>query len=291
MPHANYHSHTTFSDGKEDPEAYIEAAIQQNMQAFGFSDHAPVPFETNWTMKPERLEEYLNRVRQVKTQYQNQIEVYLGLEVDYIPGLIHPQMQQFESLDYTIGSVHYADQLANGDHWPIDGSEAEFKQGVNEIFGGSVQKALERYFELTREMLSKACPTILGHIDRIKMNNRYTPFFTEYEPWYQKAVIETLECMSATNAILEVNTKSYYRKRTAEPNPGAWILQQANALNIPVHLASDSHHPKDNIGAFDYGMKLLWDSGYRAVTILKNGVWQQVNITSIASINKTKYLN
>ena len=39
MPHASYHNHTRWSDGKGTPEAMVAAASTQGLPEVGLSDH------------------------------------------------------------------------------------------------------------------------------------------------------------------------------------------------------------------------------------------------------------
>src|SRR5687767_9147307 len=99
----NYHTHCNFCDGKENPEKYIEQAIKLEMPVLGFSSHAPLPFDCLWCMPTESLDDYLAFIDAARTRFP-EIEIYKGLEVDYIPGTVTPS--DFRSqLDYTIGSV------------------------------------------------------------------------------------------------------------------------------------------------------------------------------------------
>ena len=46
----NYHSHTSFCDGKAPMESFIEEAIREGFTSYGVSSHAPLPFLTRWTI-------------------------------------------------------------------------------------------------------------------------------------------------------------------------------------------------------------------------------------------------
>ncbi len=93
-------------------------------------------------MKKQNLETYDIEIQQLKKQYENEIQVYCGLEVDYIPGLTGPKNFSFFSrnLNYLIGSVRFVDKFPDGSHWEIDGSREVFMRGVNQIFEGDIQK-------------------------------------------------------------------------------------------------------------------------------------------------------
>ena len=42
MIKANFHTHSTFSDGANTPEEMVQTAISLGMTALGFSDHSPI---------------------------------------------------------------------------------------------------------------------------------------------------------------------------------------------------------------------------------------------------------
>ena len=88
MKWTNYHSHTHYCDGKGEPELYVKSAIQKGMYAYGFSGHSPVPFESGWNMKFEKLTTYLNEIKALKIKYNDQLKIYLGMEIDYVKDLI-----------------------------------------------------------------------------------------------------------------------------------------------------------------------------------------------------------
>ena len=58
---ANYHTHTTWCDGKDSPEAVVLAAIGKGFDAIGFSSHAMLPEDdTSWVLTPEKAPRYAN---------------------------------------------------------------------------------------------------------------------------------------------------------------------------------------------------------------------------------------
>jgi len=48
------------------PEDYVLAAVRKGFSAIGFTSHAPVPFCTDWTMKPENLDKYIENINDLK---------------------------------------------------------------------------------------------------------------------------------------------------------------------------------------------------------------------------------
>ena len=144
------------------------------------------------------LEGYCDEIYRLKKKYEDRIEILLGMEVDYIPDKMGPTADflQTAGLDYTVGSIHFVDSFKSGKGWEIDGPLDVFKKGLHEIFGGNVEAAVRRYYELTREMIVEDCPEIVGHLDKIKMQNVREHFFSEDEKWYRDEVMNTLEVIS-----------------------------------------------------------------------------------------------
>ena len=110
---SNYHSHCTFCDGRSSMEEFVHFAIAKGLRKYGFSSHAPLPFLTKWTMLEDDFPDYEKEFYRLKEKYKNEIELYLGLEVDYIHGCsdISNDFFKYKKLDYTIGSSHYLDRL------------------------------------------------------------------------------------------------------------------------------------------------------------------------------------
>jgi histidinol-phosphatase (PHP family) len=278
----NYHSHTRFCDGTDEPEAYAKAALEQQVTIYGFSTHSPLPFSNAWSIKNEEVDKYVNAVKAVKEAYADRLEVYLSMEVDFVPGLtsVHDPKISSLGLDYTIGSVHYVERFDDGSHFEIDYTHSYFDKGIQEIFKGDVQKAITRYYEITRQMLTEAKPDILGHLDKIKMHNKAKLHFQETESWYRDAIMETLEHAAKAGVIMEVNTRGMYKKLSDEPYPSAWVLKEAKRLGIPVMINSDSHHPREITGEFESAAQIVLDAGYKEVRILKNNTWQDKPLTT-----------
>lgn len=278
MPWSNFHSHTNFSDGSDVPEAYAREAAAQGLEAYGFSCHAPVPWDLPWCLKMDRLDAYTGEITRLKQLYYNKLTILCALEVDYIPGIISPADRQFTGgpFDYTIGSVHFVDFFSNGLPWDIDGKPEMFEKGLAEIWHNDVKSFVQRYFQLLREMLTQARPRIIGHMDKVRMHNARNHYFSEDEPWYRKEVNHTLEAARASGSIVEINTRGMYRSGFAEPYPSFWILKQMLDMQVPVTLNSDAHKPHEITGKFSEMAGILVSLGYKNMHTLRNGEWQSV---------------
>lgn len=286
----NYHSHSHYCDGKGSPEEQVQGALAQGLRAFGFSSHCPVPFENQWSMKAERLADYLAETQALKIKYEGQIELYVGLEVDFIPvtadyksasvfvGIANPDEQplgpkNFPMLDYCVGSVHYVGLNQFGQPWEIDGSSVAFLECLDTLYGGDIQAVLQKYYGIIRQMVETDPPQIVGHLDKIKMHNAARHLFDETEPWYVEEVEQTLQTIVKAGIIVEINTRGNY-KRDLDLYPSPWIITRMKELNIPICINSDSHRPEEITASFPLAYQAAKAAGYNEVRVLLGGQWQ-----------------
>lgn len=281
MTKFNLHTHSNFCDGAGDPEDYVRSALRKGFRTLGFSSHAPVPFKNNFAIKnEEELLNYCHHIRDLQEKYKDKIDIYLGLELDYIEGITGDfgEMKERYGLDYTIGSVHL---VRNGDDrnlWFIDGPKVEsYDEGLNKVFSGDVKHAVTTYYEQVKKMVITQKPDILGHFDKIKMHNR-DRYFKEDEDWYRDLVKDLLETISKTGVIPEVNTRGIYKKRSSDLYPGVWILKEMKKMNIPITLSADAHHPDEIDGYYDEAVDLLKDIGFDSLLCLNHNGWQELPI-------------
>jgi len=269
---SNFHMHSRYCDGKGEMQEYISEAKRKRALSIGFSSHAPIPFPCKWCMKAEALDTYLHEIDSLRSHNPG-IEIYKGLEVDYIPGVISPALFR-DQLDYTIGSIHFVEKFPDGTPWEIDGLHTVFIDGLKNIFKGEICDAIHRYFELTREMIDQGCPTIIGHLDKIKIQNPEDKFFSENDSWYQLEIEKTIDMIAGTGAIVEVNTRGIYRKKSSTTYPSPWILQHLYDKKVPITLSSDAHHPNDIFNEFRETATALLDIGFRSLMVLHDESWR-----------------
>jgi len=268
----NFHTHSAYCDGKGELSHFVQRAIELNMKGIGFSSHAPIPFDCKWCMSKESFRGYLEEIATLR-KVNPDIEIYTGLESDYIPTVISPE-QFNRQLDYVIGSIHFVDQLPDGSNWEIDGLHTNFLTGLAAIFNNNIRNAICRYYELTREMINSSTPDIVGHIDKIKIQNIDKKFFSEEEPWYRHEIAKTIDVIQEAGAIVEVNTRGIYQRKSKTTYPSPWILEILCERNIPVLLSSDAHHLNDLINQFNETARMLEEIGFKTLTSLHEGNWK-----------------
>ncbi|NLX76899.1 MAG: histidinol-phosphatase HisJ [Clostridiaceae bacterium] len=271
---ATYHTHSSFCDGAMMPEDYVQAAIRKGFSAIGFTSHAPFFFDTGWTMKSEKLSEYIGTIKELKEKYKNRIQIYTGLETDFYPD--SRDFRDYPGIDYTIGSVHFIYDEKNDRYLTVDGPPDEFRELLGSVFGGNARALVETYYNQLVEMIRTQPPDIAGHLDVIKKNNAGNEYFDETEIWYRNKVEEVLCIIREKNITVEINTGGISRGYTAEMYPSEWILKLIREMDIPVVLNSDAHHPDWIDSYYSEALKILKRLGFSHQRVLYNGRWQNV---------------
>lgn len=277
---SNYHTHCRFCDGKGEPEDYVKEGIKRGFSALGFSSHSPVPFETGWTMLPENLEPYVREINRLKASYAGQIQIYLGMEVDYLPGSVYPGMRDLEKykLDYTLGSVHFVAGEGENKTYTVDSSHDQFELLFHREFRSDAPALGKRYFSLIRDMLEHHKPDILGHMDIVKLQNNRAFYFNEDDDWYVNEVLSTLETVARTGVFVEVNTGGWSRGKVDTTYPGLWVLRECRKRGVPLVLNSDTHTPETIDAYFPEALVMMREAGYAERMVLMDGVWQPIGL-------------
>lgn len=273
----NYHSHCSFCDGHADPELFAQEAIRLGFTSYGFSSHAPLPFPTRWTIKTDNLQHYITEVLRLKQAYASEIELYLGLEIDYLNADHNPMSEIFRSLplDYRIGSVHMLEDL-NGDLADIDVKPEKFREKIDTRFGGDLKGVVIAYFDKLMRMLETGGFDILGHADKISMNASFCQPDITSQDWYLDKIKSYFSFVAEKEVIMEINTKAFADKGFFFPNKQHFTL--IRELGIPVQVNSDAHYLSKINDGRDEALDLLKANGIREVMELRRGIWTAVPI-------------
>ncbi len=263
MIKANYHTHTSFCDGKGSPDEILEEAVKKGFDILGFSSHCAYPFADSWHIAPREFEKYRAAVYQAKENFRGKITVLYGFEADYIHGITKPSIKEdYASLkpDYLIGSVHYVGNEKG--IFGIDDKTEAVQEGLQKIFNGDGKKCVQEYFFLQREMLKKGDFTIWGHPDLVRKRNGLLHFFDENEDWYIKELKETAALAKKAGVLAEINTGAIARKAMDSLYPSSAFLSILHEEGIPVIISSDSHSKENLDSEFDRAYREAKKAGY-----------------------------
>ena len=280
MYYSTVHTHTTYCDGNNTAEEMILAAINKGMKTIGISTHGPLPFEVKWSVANDKIQTYIDEIRYLKEKYEDKIEVLLGMELDYFidTEFEHIDKSVLEQLDYTIGSIHYLGRYDDGKPWTVDGHYENLLEGINTSYGGDIKKAVIDYYHHLSKMVEKYKPTVVGHMDLIKKNNKDNSLFNENDLWYKDAVCGFLDAVKNTDSVIEVNTGAIARGYMTEQYPSKWILEEIRLREIPITINSDAHSAENIACKFDEMYELLKDLGLDNIVYLSKNAWQKITL-------------
>jgi histidinol-phosphatase (PHP family) len=240
----DYHIHTTYSDGREGPEACVIAAVKRGLKEIGFSDHITLVDERQkWCMDPDLLPEYVSHILRLKKEH-TEIEIRLGIELDYFPNKENKSLKIINGFpfDFIIGSVHYI-----GDE-SVDLGPEFYK-------GKDIYLVYENYFNLVCEAASTGLYDIIGHPDLVRIH-RFRP---------DDDITHLYSMMASAFEIHDVAYELNTNGRNKPLNdfyPDKKYLPLFAEHGVPVCVNSDAHTPERIGQFFDDAYDLLRRAGY-----------------------------
>jgi histidinol-phosphatase (PHP family) len=225
------HNHTVLCNHATGTVAeYVEAAIACQSEYFGFSDHAPMHYDSAYRMRFDQMELYEGWVREAQDTYADKINVLLGYEIDYLPGYMDNVVLN-RPCDYLIGSVHFIDD------WGFDNPEF-----IGRYEGADIDDIYRRYFSLVEAMAQSGKFDIVGHLDLLKVF-KFLPTAD-----IRSLAAGALKAIKKANMSIEINVAGY-RKPIAEAYPSPLLMEQIAELEIPITFGSDAHC-KEQVGLY-----------------------------------------
>lgn len=222
---ANYHTHTwrcNHAAGKE--KEYVEQAIKSGIRILGFSDHTPYPYPDGYVsgmrMRVDQLEDYVNTVIGLKEEYKNDIEIHLGLEVEYYPKYF-ARLQRLVAdypVEYFLLAQHFVGDEIEGFYSGRETAEPE---------------DLKAYCAQTAEAMETGCFTYFAHPDLIR--------FTGDEEVYREEMRKLCQKAKACRMPLEINFLGLYEGRNY-PDERFWKI--AGEEGCKVIFGADAHSPE-----------------------------------------------
>ncbi len=263
----NYHTHTSFCDGKNTAEEMVLSAINQKFDALGFSAHAYSDFATDYCTTD--TDAYIKEINRLKAKYQDNLQIYLGLEVDAHAPVKH------DRLDYVIGSSHHI--LKDGKYYSVDESPEGLIECIN-AFDGDYLKFCEHYYRYFCSFLNTYKPDIIGHFDLITKFDEINESKLLKNSEYQKISQFYLEKAINNNLIFEINTGAISRGYRSSPYPSIDLLKVLKNNGSKIMLSSDSHSIDTLSSSFDDTTQLLKSLGFKTQWILFDNKFTEVDL-------------
>ena len=155
----DFHIHSITSDGKNTLEDIVKAGIDLKLQKIGFYDHGYTEFDLSYCVPLDRLQEYKEEVKRLKSKYKSKIDIYLGIEMDYYSDISK------DDFDYIIGSCHYV--YKDNKYLSIDYKKEYTINFVKEYYQNDYLLFAEDYYNNVADIVNKTGADIIGHFDLI----------------------------------------------------------------------------------------------------------------------------
>lgn len=254
MLKANYHTHTTYCDGRSTPEEMVLRAIELGFEHLGFSGHVDIDPVMD-------VPAYLAEITRLQEKYRGRIDILRGGELDNM----YPDRRP-AGFEYLIGSAHH---MRSGDQvLAVDWSEEQLLRLLNEGFGGDGLKLCRAYFRLIAETYHRGSCTWIGHFDLVTRHNHSLHFVDEEDPAYLASAREVIEYLVGEDLPLEINTKQAHWGKLY---PGAPMLKALRELGGEIVISSDAHHISELDKGFDRAAALAKSCGFDHANILVRG--------------------
>ncbi|MES2996172.1 MAG: histidinol-phosphatase [Verrucomicrobiota bacterium] len=243
------HCHTTLCNhafGTTDE--YARAALECGFKGITFTCHCPLPdgFSAAVRMRPEEFDHYVARVENTRGKFAGTLDVRLGLESDWYPG-VEPWLVRLHArvpLSHVLGSIHY--QVSD----------------YRRLFDpGDARKYQEVYFDHLAASAESGLFDTLAHPDLIKNDAPHEWDFERLRP----VIAASLDRIAATGVAMELNT-SGVQKTIPEMNPSPAQLRMMCERNIPVVIGADAHVPERVGDGYLPALLLLRECGYANVS-------------------------
>src|SRR5215216_1080764 len=222
--------------------AYCEVARERGIIQMGITEH------------DRYLDEIDLAAFQEAREKSRDVELRLGIEIDFVPGKEERMEHDSTALpyDYVIGSVH---RVENEEVDHPDHQEIYDRWDTYDLY--------EAYYENVRAAALSGRFDVLGHPDLIKIFRRFP------DRDVTSMLEETADAAAESGIVVDVNAAGL-RKPIGEIYPSRDFLEMFHRRGVPIILSSDAHAPGEVAAGYDRSLELVRDVGYREVVTFKN---------------------
>ena len=262
------HSHTPLCKHAVGmPAEYAAVAESRGLKGIIITCHGPLPdgLGIDHRMAPEEFDRYIELVAATREEFAGRVDVRLGLESDYFPGIEAwaEKLHARAPLHHVLGSVHMQ----------VGHYRAKY-------FTGDPFAYQQLYFQHLAESAETRLFDTLAHPDLVKNDSPRDWEFFRIEPDIARA----LDRIARTGVAMELNTSGLL-KSVPEMNPGPRMLEMIRERGIPVVLGADAHRPSRVADRYEEALRMLADLGFRTVSFFLGRRRQEVTIeTALASL-------
>ncbi len=243
MIHKLYHNHTfRCKHAIGEVEDYCKAAIKNEINVIGISDHTPLP-DNRWLFERMHFSELKEHVLEInssikKYQFKDLI-ILKSMECDFIKEYTSFYKEEYldhYGFDYLIGAVHWF--LQDGNWIRIPGKLKD-------------HNSLYAYTEQYIEAMNSGIFLFMAHPDIFGI------FYPVWDKHAEICSIKILESARDLKIPLEINSHGFRKSYIKTPNglirkyPISRFWDLSSEFEIEVVLSADAHNPKDIIRDLD----------------------------------------
>ncbi len=124
----NFHIHSTWSDGTYTPEIIVKEAIKRKIDKIAITDHY---FTQKTASLPAKyLKMYVEDLKALRVKYGQELDIYIGVEIDFSPRTDIDNLPDFEGVDFLLFE-YVQDELWDGyPLWMLLKLRKRYKQPV-----------------------------------------------------------------------------------------------------------------------------------------------------------------
>lgn len=204
IPFSENHVHTTYSDGRNTIEEYVNQAVEKGVKSIVFTEH--VNRNSSW------FDEYINDVQKAKSKYGKHIKILGGIEakaLDY-NGAIDATDKMIRASEMVVGVVH---------RYP------NFRGGMLEFSEVDSSLALNLEYQAAKGLLENGKIHVLGHMG--------ASYETRFGPFSDELLKDLIITARNKNRVVELNGRYHTRLEK--------MVGYCRHYNPWVSLGSDAH--------------------------------------------------
>jgi len=258
------HTHTQFCyhGNPAKLEQYIERAIELGFQRYSVTEHSPIPLKwikdealfAEIAMPEEELSHYFEYAQAVKNKYSEQIEIAIGLELDYLHDRTDYTAHLLDKWGHCIEDVVYSVHYLPGENgmYCVDFTVEDLKTNLLSYYG-TMEKLVDVYFDHVELAIVEASKlkqrSRIGHLQLIRKFEQQLPPMNEEQ--ITTRLQKLLPLLKQTGVGVDVNIAGYRVATCEKAYVPEWFIQQCKKLGIECVYGSDAHKPEQ--------LGLYWD--------------------------------
>lgn len=249
------HMHTRFSEDSEaSVHSMLDAAVEKGLRAVCITDHLDKDFPKTEDFPAGAfmfdLEEYFRKLSEIKEEYQNKLEVRIGVEIGLQPhlGEYYRELTEKYPFDYVIGSVHL-----------VHGQDPYYRSFFE---GRSDEEGYREAFQVTIENLKRIDSfDSLGHLDYVVRYGIHQAQDYSYRK-FSDEIDEILKLLIDQGKGLEMNLAGL-KYGLGFPNPHPDVIRRYKELGGEIiTIGADAHRPEHVAYDFDKASAILISCGF-----------------------------